>query len=559
MREAEERVEAYCKEVSGRRSAACEYVKRAVRRFRGDERAMGGKSFEYRLDWEEVERFVAFTRLLHLPDREGYLELMDWQVFIFANLLGWVRKSDGVRRFRNGAVFVPRKNGKTTGLMYPLLLYDFLGTESAEAYFFERDEFQARKMMEDLKQVVRKSPALAGMLKVERGQNITYRGRVISWFSAETKAVDGYKPTCAILDEYHCYYNEKALTAMRYGTRVRANGLVLIISTAGTDVSLPCYGEFQRVKKLLDGEQRDERYFGIVYEKDGKVDWRSERALKQANPSLGRILDLEILKNDLADATARPSHQADYKAKTLNVWESGQTNWLTTSMWRQSVEANRGRGAFEEVFRGREVYGALDLSSVGDFTAYTLCGLEDGRAYFRHKFYVPAETVKERYETDNHQIGFWIAEGYVTAIPGRTIDYRYIYEDVRADAEEYAVREIAYDNWNAVSLIGELEEGLPAVVLIPYRQDLKKISQPTKNYEKHLIEKRIVDRNPVMEWMAGNAVVQPDVNNNYKPLKQKNNPGARIDGIITAIMSMDLAEGARGRRLSEEEVLDLLI
>jgi phage terminase large subunit-like protein len=224
------------------------------------------------------------------------------------------------------------------------------------------------------------------------------------------------------------------------------------------------------------------------------------------------------------------------------------------------VEANRGIGEIEEVLQGLEVYGALDLSSVGDFTAYTLCGVEEGRAYFRHKFYIPQETVREKYQTDNHLIPEWIERGYITAIPGGTIDYGYIYEAIRADMERYRLKEIGYDNWNAVKLIKDLEEGLPDLVLIPYNQALKKMSLPTKNYEKYLKEKRIVDRNPVMEWMAGNAVVQPDVNNNYKPLKQKNNPGARIDGIITAIISMDRAvENEGGRELTAAEIMDLFI
>jgi phage terminase large subunit-like protein len=559
MTEAEERVAGYGEETARSGGAACESARQAARRFKRDMAAWRRGRFEYEMDWEAVQRFLEFTRILRLPDREEYLELLDWQLFIFANLLGWVGKGGGARRFRNGAVFVPRKNGKTTGIMYPLLLYDFLTTESAESYFFERDEFQAKKMMEDLKAMVRRSPELARTLNVERGQNITYKGRVISWFSSDTKAVDGYKPTCAILDEYHCYYSDRALTAMRYGTRARENGLVLIISTAGTDISLPCYEEFQKVKKILEGGMKDERYFGMAFDMDKNGDWRSEGAIRRANPSLGKILDMGILKGDLADALARPSRRADYKAKTLNIWEGAGSNWITAAMWRRSAAANRSEGSFEEAFKGGAAYGALDLSSVGDFTAYTLCGIKEGKAYFRHKFYIPQETVEEKRRTDNHLIPEWIEKGYITATPGETVDYQCIYKDVMKDAGEYEIVEMAYDNWNAAALIKEIEDAAPNLTLVPYNQALKRMSLPTKNYERWLKEKRIVDGNPVMEWMAGNATVQPDANNNYKPLKQKNKPGARIDGVITAIMSLDRAAagGAGGRRLTEGEILAL--
>jgi phage terminase large subunit-like protein len=65
------------------------------------------------------------------------------------------------------------------------------------------------------------------------------------------------------------------------------------------------------------------------------------------------------------------------------------------------------------------------------------------------------------------------------------------------------------------------------------------MSQPTKNFEKLIKEKRIIDHNPVMKWMVTNAVVRPDVNNNYKPLKEYHSSCKRIDGVITSIMAVD--------------------
>jgi len=66
---------------------------------------------------------------------------------------------------------------------------------------------------------------------------------------------------------------------------------------------------------------------------------------------------------------------------------------------------------------------------------------------------------------------------------------------------------------------------------------LKQISGPTKQYERLVIEDKIIDGNPVMTWMVTNATVKLDVNGNYKILKDTK--GAKVDGVVTSIMATD--------------------
>jgi phage terminase large subunit-like protein len=65
------------------------------------------------------------------------------------------------------------------------------------------------------------------------------------------------------------------------------------------------------------------------------------------------------------------------------------------------------------------------------------------------------------------------------------------------------------------------------------------MSNPTKEFEKKIFEDKIIDPNPVMKWMVMNSVIKPDINNNYKPLKEYKSSTKRIDGVITSIMSID--------------------
>src|SRR5262245_20987721 len=72
---------------------------------------------EYRFDGERARKAVLFfRRLRHVKGEKGGqpFVLERWQEAIVANLFGWLRKSDGTRRFRECLIYVPRKNGKTT-------------------------------------------------------------------------------------------------------------------------------------------------------------------------------------------------------------------------------------------------------------------------------------------------------------------------------------------------------------------------------------------------------------------------------------------------------------
>jgi phage terminase large subunit-like protein len=183
-------------------------------------------------------------------------------------------------------------------------------------------------------------------------------------------------------------------------------------------------------------------------------------------------------------------------------------------------------------------YGDLDLSSVGDFTAYTLCFKKD-KFIFKHHFYIPENTIADRYRKENIGITDWIQKGLITVIPGETIDYDYIFKDILEDAKTFNIAEIAYDSWGSRELINKIDEELPNIILIPYSQNLKQMSPPTKEYEKMILEKKIIDSNPVIKWMLSNVVIKPDINGNYKPLKDYKSSTKRIDGVITSIMAMD--------------------
>jgi phage terminase large subunit-like protein len=417
----------YCSDILENKIPHNVYTKKAVRRFLNDIKHSQEEGYDYYIDFEYLQKFYDFTKTLKLSDKDEFLKLLPWQLFVFANLLGFKYKANPEKkRFRQGALFVPRKNGKTSGILNCLLLWDFLETPSSESYFFEKDERQSVKIYNDLKTVVKKHPELSKICNVST-YAITYQNSRIAYFSSESIGIDGYKPSIAIVDEYFCYPTNRCLTAMRYGSRSRLNGLVLVITTAGNDISLPAYTEYEKCEKILNGILEDDTYFAMIFGIDAKDKWDTKQAYLKANPSIGYIIDEKILEQDLQDAIATPSNRNDYKSKTLSIWSNEISNWIPLEKWDTE---KRNTDIDFTTFKNQNCCGALDLSSVNDFSAYTLCFNKDDTYYFKHRFYIPEEQIQQKYLKENTGILNWIESGYIIATPGASIDYDYILNDI---------------------------------------------------------------------------------------------------------------------------------
>ena len=145
-------------------------------------------------------------------------------------------------------------------------------------------------------------------------------------------------------------------------------------------------------------------------------------------------------------------------------------------------------------------------------------------------------------KTDTYLIEKWVKDGFITATPGETVDYSYMFEDIRKDAQLYDIQEIAYDRNLSALIVGPLADSFN---MVEFNQGIAYMSEPSKAWEKAVSEGRITDNNPVMRWMVSCATIRTDPNDNIKVVKpQFTKTSKRIDGVITSIMAMNRLETA---------------
>ena len=460
------------------------------------------------------------------------LKLEPWAHFIECNLFGWVDKKTGLRRFRESYEEVPRKNGKSTRLAARgTYLFAADGEAGAEVYSGATTEKQAYEVFRPAWMMVSRLKPLRDRFGIEQAGNPKNPGPMyvmedMSRFETLIgKPGDGASPHAALVDEYHEHETDHMVDAMQTGMGAREQPLLSIITTAGSNMSGPCYEKRADVIRILEGSETDETVFGIIYGIDEGDAWDDPASLIKANPNYGVSVFPAFLEAQLAAAKRSAAKQNAFRTKHLNEWVGARTAWMNMLAWQRQK-----RSLQVEDFRGCPCWVGVDLASKLDVAALVMLFEKGGELFVVPRFYVPESTLE-----DNPRYLRYVTEGAMVSTPGDITDYGFIEEELRQVAAIADVRDIAFDPTQASYLMTRLQqETLP---VIEYPQVLRNMSEPMKEVEARVISQRLWhDGNPAMTWMMGNVVAHLDAKEHIYPRKEKREN--KIDGVVALIMAM---------------------
>lgn len=544
--------EAYVEAVLSGETVACRWVKLACERYRRDRDT--GEARGLRFDEGAAKVAIAFFGLLRHWKGEWAGEpigLEPWQQFIIWNLFGWKRE-DGARRFRTGYIEVARKNGKTTmasGAGLYLMVAD--GEPGAEVYSAATKKDQAKISHADATKFVENSPQLRRLISVVRDNlSSTANNSKFEPLGRDSDSLDGLNIHGAIADELHAWKDAHMWDVLETGMGSRRQPLMLAITTAGFDRNSLCYQHHTYVEQVLSGVIEDDSYFGIIYTLDEGDDWQEEANWVKANPNLDISKKRDDMRRLAARAQEMPARLNAFLRLHLNIWTQSETRWINRAAWDAGDKGPIDEGALA----GRRCYAGLDLSSNTDVTALALVfppDEEDGAYEALLRFWIPEENMWERVRRDRVPYDAWVRQGYIEATPGNVVDYEFILAQLRADAQAFDLRELAFDRWGSQKIITDLQEvgftveekthkqsGLP--LLVQFGQGFASMSGPMKELEKLILSQRLAHgNNPVLTWMADNLVVREDPAGNVKPDKEKSIE--KIDGMVALVMALDRA------------------
>lgn len=500
--------------------------------------------------------FFSYLRLAEGEHEGKPFILQPFQAFIVGSLFGW-KGDDGYRRFRTAYIEIGKGSGKSplaAGIGVKGLVAD--GEAGAEIYAAAVMRDQAKIVWSDAEKMIKASELLSS--RVTQTVNNLAVMRTNSFFrpvSSEGRGLDGKRVHMAIIDEVHEHPTPTVVDKMRAGTKGRRQPMIVEITNSGYDRNSVCWHHHEYSLKVLEQAMENDSWFAYVCSLDacdacrgkGKTqpdgecktcdDWRDESTWLKANPNLGISVTHKYLREQVTEAIGMPSKENIVKRLNFCFWTEQANRWIQMDLW---AACGVGGPIDEGALAGRNAFIGLDLSTTEDIGAAAIVfprteGEEGSKFRVVWRFWIPELTMRARSERERTMLEGWVAKGLVKATPGNTTDYDIIREDLNVIGDTFAIKELAYDPWNATQLATQL--GGDGFTVVPIRQGFQSLTEPTKELGK-LIKAIDIDHggNPVAGWMASNVSVAQDAASNLKP--DKKSSADRIDGIVALITAL---------------------
>lgn len=516
------------------------------RQVRDLERSLSGDpEFPYYYDDKAADRVVKFFSQLRFYDGEWAGQrfiLADWQEWdLIRVLFGWRSRLDGLRRFRRADIIVPKKQGKTpiaAGIGAYMMLAD--REPGARVLCGATSKTQAREVWDAAMKMILRSPEL-------RGQVVAFKqalfnpilGSSFVPISRSSEAADGPSVHCGIMDEIHAHKDRALLDIVDRALGARRQPLVLNISTLGVIGTSPVWDIVKFIKEVLERRKDNEKQFCYFTTVDDPEKWTDPVEWQKANPNLGISIYPAGFADDIKNAVDMPSKQNLVKCKNLNIPVTAESKWLNMEDW------DLCGGTIEpETLKHKPCYGGLDLGISKDISALALAfrlGAVEINGQIRPliwllmRYWVPAEGILTRWQEDGVDYPQWERAGWIKALPGRTTNNDIIRGDIIELGREYQIKRISADRAHAHELMTHLAED--DFEIHDHLQTLRAMTFPVRSFEDLVLEHRLRHQDdPVLKWMAGNAVVIQGGDNMIKVVKDKSPD--RVDGITAAVMAI---------------------
>ena len=298
-------------------------------------------------------------------------------------------EADGRPAYREVRVTVPRQQGKTAGLLLPVMTHRALGgvdPRPQRLLYTAQDRNHARAKWEEQVEELDRSP-LRRLYRVRRSNG----SEAIRWRTGSSwgitasgeKSGHGFTLDLGVIDEAFAQTDDRLVQAFRPAMVTRPWAQLWIVSTAGTDESV-----FLR-ERVEDGRARveaDERsgvaYFEWSAPDDAAVGDRATWAA--AMPALGTLIDEETVAADYG-----AMDEAEFARAYLNRWSPGGVPVFSLAEWVGCLDPASS-------IAGAPAFG-LDVSPDRSHASIAAAGgRPDGRVH--------VELIERRAGTD------WIAE-----------------------------------------------------------------------------------------------------------------------------------------------------
>ncbi len=514
-------------------------------------RVCEGSDDKYIVCDEKVRQLENILKILIMPKglkcgKTLYECTTGYQWLFYTAILCVVYKNNPKkRRYETGVLEICRKNFKTYTIATIFILLFLTEPKFSKFYSVAPDGALSKEIREAISETIRSSPLIYEFKSSKRFKilrdYILFKPKQSQYIplSYSTSRMDGRLPNAFIADEVGALPTNYAIEAMRSGQLNILNKLGFIVSTKYPVFDNPLEDEIKYSKKVLDGIEKDETRFSLLYEPDQVKGWETDDLiLKQSNPVCLEISEIwEDLLKKRAYAIAVENARENFVTKHCNIIYQG----VGTETYIDLNDVFSCKVANID-WEGRVVYLALDLSESNDNTSVSFVALDEDDNILAESFaFIPSDRILEKTLKEKVNYRELLKGGKVFACGTKVIDYLAVEKFILSIEEKYKVnvQAIGYDRWNALSTAQKLEKAGYNVIEI--RQHSSVLHPPTKLLKEKILKRQFkYTENKLLEINFQNARCVYDTNKNTYVNKKKSN--GKVDMVVSLINAVYLLE-----------------
>ena len=517
--------EQYIADIQGGKILACQYIRQVVDRF-----------VEFRnrddiyFDADCVDNFIEFVhQLKHWvgPAANKNFDLLPWQQFYFAVILGLKWKSSGLRVAREIYTQLGRKQGKSS-IISALALWHLIGDGESAPFVacLASTRDQSRLIFEMCQNYAKSIDPKGKYMKYYRNYiKMPVNSGEIKIFSSDASKLDGLNVSLGIIDEFAVQPNNELYSKIKTSMGFRSQPLMVLITTPQGNLNNPAYDTYKTSIEILAKVKDDDSFWPFIYtlDPDEEDKWDDETLWIKSNPSLGETITMDFLRSECLAAKNDTSKQVAFKTLCAGIWCQSHTVWIP-----QDVIAGCMKTKIEvDDFAGWPCTIGMDLGSVSDFTSICALWIKEGKYYFKNWCFLPEASLDEH--PDKLLYERFIQEGTMIVTDGNCTNYDFICHKIGEISKISPIDCIYTDAWNATSTMITL--GNMGFLVKPFSQAIGHFNAPTKSIEKHIRDgEAIIDRSQCVLWQFGNSELTIDHNGNVKVTKGTGIGGSKGGG-----------------------------
>ena len=529
----------------------------ACERFLRDLERIGTPEFPYIWDEQRAGKIVKWFALL--KHTKGALAgtpiiLTPWQKFRECQIYGWINRETGRRRFRKAFTEVARKNAKSQmeagEALYELGITSSQNHEVNEIYTagVKRDQ---SKIVFDECDLMTKGTLIRSKFNFKRDciEHLKTGSFIKALSKEDGKSGDGTNPAFLIIDEYH-QHPTTDFYDLALGSNTK-EPLLSIITTAGKDLTYPCYTqEYDYCSKLLDPsvDVHNDEYFVDICEADPGDDIGSEDTWKKANPIRGYFAEgLQKIRGDYEVAKQIPEKMIAFLTKVLNMWVQAKDNgYMDMAKWKAcEVKELPIDVTGRPVYVGFDLSSKIDLTSVAFIIPYQSTDLDaQGKPVVKyvmwtHSFIPTADKLREHIIKDKMPYDAWERLGYLTLTNTPIVDQNFVMKYILDECEKYNldIQCLCFDPANASKIMMDLSD--QGYTVEEVFQSHKSLNESTQGFREQVFAGNVAyTHNPLLNYAMSNAVIRT---NNGLIKIDKDATTKRIDPIDATLAAFKLA------------------